>query len=175
MKPARAPGVCYEQGVHARAIQLFDRSHPLSPTVIGAVATGGAIGAGGRWFVAWILERATTPHTAGTWSWSTLIVNLVGCALIGVAARAYAARDSAAWAFAVTGLLGGFTTYSTFAVELNDLIEAGRAAMTIVYSSVTIIGGVAAVVLAGPRRLPPAGAADPAAPTDRDPAGGSSP
>lgn len=175
MKPTCAPDVCYEQEMHARGIQLFDRSHPLSPTVIGAVATGGAIGAGGRWLVAWALERATNPHTAGTWSWSTLIVNLVGCVLIGCAARGYAARDSAAWAFAVTGVVGGFTTYSTFAVELNDLVEAGRVGMAIVYSSVSIGCGVVAVALAGPRRLSPAGDADVAASTEQDPADRRSP
>lgn len=134
-----------------RGIQIFDRSHPLSPTVLGAVAVGGAIGAAGRWLVAWGLDEVGRAHTPGAWPWATLVVNLLGCALIGSAARAYAARDTIAWAFAVTGVLGGFTTFSTFAVELNDLADAGRMAVAVLYASVTIVGGVASVMIAGPR------------------------
>jgi CrcB protein len=74
-------------------------------------------------------------------------VNVVGCTLIGLAARRLTI-GTAGWAFAVTGVLGGFTTYSTFAVELNDLAEADRFPMAVCYGAVTIAAGVAATFVA---------------------------
>jgi fluoride exporter len=146
--PGRGHHLCYERGVRLRGVQVFDRSEPFSVLVLAAVAVGGAIGAGGRWFVAWALDAIGEAHQPGTWSWATLIVNVVGAGLIGLAARAYARAD-VTWAFAVTGVLGGFTTFSTFAVELNDMADAGRLPLAVVYASVTVAGGVAAAALAG--------------------------
>lgn len=136
--------------MQVRGIDIFDRSEPLTPPVLAAVAAGGAVGAAGRWFVAWVLAAVAGPHTAGSWSWATLIVNIVGSLAIGIAARGWR-RDSIHWAFTVTGVLGGFTTYSTFAVELDDMADAGRLPLAIAYAAATIVGGVAAVVIAGTR------------------------
>lgn len=115
--------------------------------MIAAVAAGGAIGASARWFVGWLIEATAGASAPGAWPWPTLLVNLVGCALIGVAARSVE-RDSRSWAFVVTGVLGGFTTFSAFAVELNDMAEADRLPLAIGYGGVTLAAGVAATVLA---------------------------
>jgi CrcB protein len=149
--------VCYERGVQVRGAQVFDRSDPLAPHVLAAVATGGAIGAGGRWFIAWALTSIGGAAPIGSWPWPTLIVNIVGAVLIGLAARGYA-RDTVFWAFAATGVLGGFTTFSAFAVELNDMADAGRLPLAVAYVAVTVIGGLAAVAVAGSRHdeQPPA-------------------
>ena len=74
------------------------------------------------------------------------MVNLVGSLLIGIAA-AHMIRGSLSWTFTVTGLLGGFTTMSGFALAFNDLIIADKMAAAIVYLTVTMTGGVAAVLI----------------------------
>ena len=86
---------------------------------------GGAIGTSIRWSVAWAFDTMGSGHEPGTWPWATLTVNLVGCLLIGFAARSVV-RGTTAWAFVATGVLGGFTTFSALAVELNDLADADR-------------------------------------------------
>ncbi len=106
-----------------------------------AVATGGVIGAGMRW-----LAGVPFEVTPGTFPVRTLVVNLLGCLLIGVAAHRLP-RESLAWAFAVTGVLGGFTTMSAFAQELNDLADADRTGLLVVYLAATLGGGVLAVLL----------------------------
>lgn len=109
-----------------------------------AVASGGAIGATARWSVDWVSDSV---WAGGTWPWATLLVNVVGCVLIGFAAR-LVVPGTAAWAFVVTGMIGGFTTFSAFAVELNDLAEADRITLAVAYASVTLAMGIAATALA---------------------------
>ncbi len=128
-------------------MQVFDRTTPFAPGVLAAVAVGGAIGASGRWFVAWAVDAMASVHQAGTWPWATLIVNVVGCVLIGVAARRVD-RNTTAWAFVVTGLLGGFTTFSALAVELNDMADAERLPLAVLYGAVTLAAGIGATAIA---------------------------
>lgn len=146
----RRARVWYEHGV-----QVFDRSTPFAPPVLVAVALGGAIGASGRWAVARGVDAAGWSDSAAGWPWATLIVNLVGAFLIGLAAR-NVVRDTTAWAFTVTGVLGGFTTFSALAVELNDLADADRLPLALAYAAVTLTAGVAATMVAGvkPRSAP---------------------
>jgi CrcB protein len=132
--------ICYE-----REVQTVDR--PFAPYVLGAIAAGGAIGATGRWGVAELFDAAGTPHVPGTWPWATLVVNVIGCLLIGLAARTLA-TGTVAWSFAVTGVLGGFTTFSALAVELNDLADAERLPMAVLYGGVTLVAGIGATVVA---------------------------
>lgn len=110
---------------------------------IALVAGGGITGACGRWSIAGVLET-----DIGTWPWGTFVVNVVGCLAIGFAARRVD-RGSASWSFLVTGVLGGFTTMSAFAVELNDLVEADRTVMAWAYGVTTLAVGIAAMLLAG--------------------------
>ena len=115
-------------------------------SVLVAVAIGGALGATGRWGVGSIWERSP-----GGWPWATLIVNMLGCVAIGLAARRVP-RDTVAWAFAVTGILGGFTTFSAFAVEVNDLLDADRFVLGALYLAITLIGGYLGTAIAEGRR-----------------------
>jgi CrcB protein len=128
-------------------VQVFDRAAPFTPAVVAAVAVGGAIGATGRWFAAWVMDSSTSDHQLGAWPWATLIVNIVGCVLIGFAAR-HIERDTTTWAFTVTGVLGGFTTFSALAVELNDMADAERLPLAVLYGAVTLTVGVAATAIA---------------------------
>ena len=73
-----------------------------------AVAVGGALGALARWLVGEGV-LAVAPFTTG-FPWSTLLVNVVGCALIGLLAPLVAGARPWVAGFLVTGFLGGFTT-----------------------------------------------------------------
>jgi CrcB protein len=126
-------------------VQIVDR--PFAPLVLGAIAAGGAIGSSGRWGVAELVDAAGTAHMPGTWPWATLVVNVIGCLLIGLAARTLSA-GTVAWAFGVTGVLGGFTTFSALAVELNDLADAERFPVAVLYGAVTLAAGVGATFVA---------------------------
>lgn len=75
------------------------------------------------------------------------MVNVFGCLAIGVAANRLE-RGSLQWDAIITGLLGGFTTMSSFAVELNDFVDLDRTGTAIAYGGVTIASCAAAVGLA---------------------------
>ena len=134
--------VCYE-----RDVQVFDRSTPFAGSVLLAVAVGGATGASGRWLVAWAVDATAGVHQPGTWPWATLIANVLGCVLIGFAARRIE-HDTTAWAFVVTGVLGGFTTFSAFAIELNDMADVERLPLAVLYGAVTLAAGIGATAIA---------------------------
>jgi CrcB protein len=108
-------------------------------------AIGGALGALARWAVA-----EAFPSSPGGWPWGTLLVNLTGCFLLGGLFAVLAARfPEPSWArplFGV-GVLGGYTTYSTFAVEVVDLLDGAAILLAAGYVLLSTIGGIAAVAL----------------------------
>lgn len=99
------------------------------------------------------VEMALPWESAG-WPWGIFLVNMLGCLAIGVAtgvladARARNVRVPTWWRpLVVTGFLGGFTTFSTYILEVVVLIESGVASATLV--AVTyLIGSVVIGVLA---------------------------
>ena len=106
-------------------------------------ALGGALGALARWGVATAL-----PHSAGGWPWATLLVNLTGCLAFGALTAVLTARSpEPPWArpFLAVGVLGGYTTYSAFAVETIELVDAGEPILAAGYVLVSVVGGVLAV------------------------------
>jgi len=112
--------------------------------VYALAALGGVLGALARWGVATAL-----PHPSGGWPWATLLVNVTGCLLIGVLLAVLLARfPSSPWLrpFLATGVLGGYTTYSTFAVDTIALVDAGRPALAVGSVVASVLGGVLAVV-----------------------------
>ena len=131
-------------------MQLFPAKAQVAgrvlPIAVALVAAGGAVGATARWLVGTLLKAEPA-----AWPWSTLCVNIFGCIMIGLAAR-YIERGSQQWDFIVTGLLGGFTTMSSFAVELNALVDAGRSGLAFGYGIITVVAGagIVTVILRGP-------------------------
>ena len=107
-------------------------------------ALGGVLGALARWAVAEAL-----PHSPGAWPWATFGVNVTGCLLIGVLLAVLLARyprSRRLRPFLAVGVLGGYTTYSTFAVEAVRLTDGGHAVLAAGYVLASVLAGVAAVV-----------------------------
>lgn len=108
-----------------------------------AVAAGGALGALGRWGVA-----AALPGSADGWPWATLTVNVTGALVIGLLVARLTLAEAPAWArpFAVTGLLGGWTTYSALALDVHALLTGGAAVEALAYLVATTGLGLLACV-----------------------------
>lgn len=118
---------------------------PFAARSAALVAVGAAVGALARWSLAeWF---GTEP---GRLPWETLLVNLLGCLAIGVGATRLE-PGSDRWLVGVTGVLGGFTTFSAFANETRALLDTGRATTALAYVAATLAGGLVAV--AAGRRL----------------------
>uniref|UniRef100_A0AAU2VSD6 Fluoride-specific ion channel FluC n=1 Tax=Streptomyces sp. NBC_00008 TaxID=2903610 RepID=A0AAU2VSD6_9ACTN len=111
--------------------------------VVAVVALGGATGACARYGASLLW-----PTEAGGFPWTTLVVNVIGCAVIGV----FMVVISEVWAahrlvrpFFGTGVLGGFTTFSTYAVDIQRLVDGGRARSGLAYLGLTLLAALAAV------------------------------
>jgi len=113
--------------------------------VLPAIALGGLVGASARYAAGRIW---TTPEHA--FPWTTLGVNALGCLLIGVL-MVFVVEVGGAHPllrpFAGVGVLGGFTTFSTYAVDTVTLLDAGRPALALGYWAGTLLVALAAVVL----------------------------
>jgi CrcB protein len=90
------------------------------------------------------------PPDQGNWPWATLSINITGCLFIG----ALMVLIVDVWVahrlvrpFLGVGVLGGYTTFSTYAVEALQLIEAGRPAVGLTYLVVTVVAALVAVQL----------------------------
>jgi CrcB protein len=103
------------------------------------VALGGGAGA-------WLRFLAGRMFGAGGFPWATLGVNLVGSFAMGLLAGwlARGGTESEGWKLLLgVGLLGGFTTFSAFSLELVQLIERGAAAQAGLYAAASVLGGIA--------------------------------
>jgi CrcB protein len=116
---------------------------PHAAPVIAAVAVGGAIGACGRYGAGLLW-----PTAAGSFPWTTLLVNAVGCAVIGVfmvlITDVFTAHRLLRPFFG-TGVLGGFTTFSTYANDIRALIDGGHPRTALAYLALTLVAALAAV------------------------------
>jgi fluoride exporter len=113
--------------------------------VLGAISVGGAIGALARWALAEAL-----PHDPGRFPWSTFSANVAGCFMIGVLMVLVVERWSdrpLVRPFLGTGVLGGFTTFSTYAVDTRGLLAAEQPALAATYLVGTLLVGLLAVVV----------------------------
>ena len=116
-------------------------------------ALGGALGALARWGVGHLL-----PSSPGDWPWATLTVNLTGCLLIGVLLAVLPARfPRAPWLrpLLATGVLGGFTPFSAFSLDVVLLWDRRQAGLAVAYVLVSVAASVGGLVLAlrGMRQL----------------------
>lgn len=108
-----------------------------------AVAVGGAIGATGRYLFNLQMLRLLGPN----FPWGTFGVNVIGSFIMGLVAGLFALRldlSPEMRSFITTGILGGFTTFSAFSLDVANMIERGQHAIAAAY-----IGGSVALGLAG--------------------------
>ena len=96
------------------------------------------------------LARVLT-HPVGGWPWSTLVINVLGSLLIGVLMAVLPRMQPApqlARPFLGTGILGGFTTFSTYAVDIRTMAVHGHPVLALAYAGATAVACLAAVAAA---------------------------
>ena len=102
------------------------------------VALGGAVGASARYAVGMLVLH----FSGGQFPWSTFVVNVAGSFLLGVLAAflAFSWSPSAELrAFLVVGVLGGFTTFSAFSLDVLLLAERSRIDLSAIYVFGTLV------------------------------------
>jgi CrcB protein len=111
---------------------------------IAAIMAGGVVGT---------LARAglgeALPHAAGTWPWSTFLVNLAGAFVLGWGLTRLAERTAPSryWRFVLgTGFCGALTTFSTFQVETFELAHDGHVGLAVAYPAASLAAGMALAV-----------------------------
>jgi CrcB protein len=83
--------------------------------------------------------------------WATLFINIAGSALMGALTGWLVVQGNAPASlriFVATGLLGGFTTFSTFSLETVLLYERGQLGLAVAYVAASVVIGIGALVLA---------------------------
>ncbi|MCF2526763.1 fluoride efflux transporter CrcB [Yinghuangia soli] len=114
--------------------------------VLAVVSAGGALGASARYGAGLLWP---TPEVG--FPWTTLLVNAAGCAAMGVLMVLVAEVRTAhplVRPFLGTGVLGGFTTFSTYTVDFQRLVEAGRAGLAVAYLFGTLVLALVCVAAA---------------------------
>jgi len=105
------------------------------------VFLGGGLGAALRHFV-----NGVSLRLVGTgWPAGTLFINVTGSILMGVVAALFAFKLSLPQAlrlFIATGILGGYTTFSTFSLETGLLMERGEPGLALLYVAASVLLGV---------------------------------
>jgi CrcB protein len=105
------------------------------------VALGGAIGSAARYGLAGAVNYRSHP-------WGTVTVNVLGALVVGLLIGMWGFRaDSDMRVGVAVGLLGGFTTFSTFAVDVIHLWEHGQEIEAVLSIAVTMIVGIGAAVV----------------------------
>ena len=103
------------------------------------VGAGGALGSVARYAVSMLFA-----HFAICSHWATLVVNVVGSFLIGLAIPLL---SGGAHLFAVVGFCGGFTTFSTFSSQAVQLFQTGERLAAAAYVAVSLVVSIAMVLL----------------------------
>ncbi|MCX5146886.1 CrcB family protein [Streptomyces sp. NBC_00320] len=113
--------------------------------VLTAIAAGGALGSSARYGAALLW-----PAGPGGFPWATFWANVIGCALIGVlmvliSEGGRSAPHPLVRPFLGVGVLGGFTTFSTYAVDFSRLLEEGEPGTALAYAGLTVVAALGAV------------------------------
>ena len=111
------------------------------------VGLGGFVGSALRYLVGFIPTGAVAAFPI-----KTLAINIVGSFVIGLvcalASRLGATMNPQLLLFLKVGLCGGFTTFSTFALESNSLIQSGNTPLAVLYAVLSVTLSIAAVFAA---------------------------
>lgn len=128
------------------AVPVRRFSFPRSQaSVVAVVGLGGGLGALARYGISQAL-----PTEPGRFPWGTFTENVLGCLVIGV----LMVLITEVWAahrllrpFLGVGVLGGFTTFSTYAVEFQKLLQQGSALLAFAYLAATMVCALLAALL----------------------------
>lgn len=110
------------------------------------IGVAGFVGAIARYHLDGLVSR----HARSDFPWGVLVVNVSGCFALGLLVTVFARRFevSADVRLALTvGLLGAYTTFSTFAYQVVTLAEDGRATAAATYVAASVVAGVGAAWL----------------------------
>lgn len=116
---------------------------PSPVPVLAAVSAGGVVGAAARYGLglAW-------PHPPAGFPWATLVINVSGCLLIGalmVVVTEVVTGRRLLRPFLGVGVLGGYTTFSTYVVDVQRAAAAGHAGIALLYLGSTLVAAMLAV------------------------------
>ena len=118
---------------------------PVRPAWLGVILIGGTTGTAVR---AWL--ESAYPAPAGQWPWTTFWINVSGALLLGVLLEVLAETGpDRGWRRGLrlgvgTGFLGGYTTYSTFAVETLQLLNGAAWLVGVGYAVASVLLGLVA-------------------------------
>ncbi|ANF83168.1 chromosome condensation protein CrcB [Acinetobacter sp. NCu2D-2] len=110
------------------------------------VAMGGAIGASLRYGAGLLLLK---PHLQ--FPWPTWWINIIGCACAGIFfafSQKFPVLQQEARLFLMVGILGGFTTFSSFGLETFQLLRQGHSGLALSYVLSSVVVGVIALIVA---------------------------
>jgi CrcB protein len=113
--------------------------------VLAVIAVGGALGSVARYGLS-----VAIPHARGDFAVSTLVINVVGCLLIGVLMGVLTSMSEPhrlLRPFLGVGILGGFTTFSTYVVDTLDSAGTGHPLVALEYALASVVLGLLAVAL----------------------------
>ena len=123
----------------------------MSWAVVSAVAAGGALGALGRHVVNVLAERVLSFLSLGQLPLATFTVNIMGSFLMGLVAGGLLLlrfpSSEVLRAFLATGLLGGFTTFSAFSLELGEMVTQRHYGVALGYAGTSVVSGLCAFLL----------------------------
>jgi CrcB protein len=125
---------------------MRERPPHLRLDYLGVVAAGGTVGTSARYLITQASPSSVQP-------WVVMIINIAGALLLGILLEALARRGPDRGRLRTlrlllgTGVLGGFTTYSTLAVDLMRFLQTGSVNAAISYGLSSLLLGVAAAAL----------------------------
>lgn len=124
---------------------------PPSPLAAAAlVFAGGGTGAVLRHQLGRAMTQWVGPQVVSAFPWATLAVNVVGSLAMGLLAgwlAKFGQGGETARLLVGVGLLGGFTTFSAFSLELMLLIERGQSGTAFVYAAVSVLAALTGLYL----------------------------
>ncbi|HTY66680.1 MAG TPA: fluoride efflux transporter CrcB [Alphaproteobacteria bacterium] len=119
----------------------------MTPAMILAAAMGGAVGSVARYVLGFYFGKAF----GSAFPWGTLAINITGSFLIGAFAESFALRwnaDPATRIFLITGICGGYTTFSAFSLEVVAMINRGAVAAATSYIVSSVVLSIGALYAA---------------------------
>ena len=115
-------------------------THPIM-----LIGLGGAVGSNARY---WIGLWFRAQPWAQEYTWGTFVVNVSGSLLLGVVAAVFKDRAGPGFLLLGTGFCGGYTTFSTFSMEVAEAVQKGRWDLAALYAGSSVLGGLVAFAAA---------------------------